>query len=55
MPFGIVSRLAYSVAILLYFIFGSDYGVGYAWSWPEAIQIKGSACHSNGVGLVLVV
>jgi len=31
------------------FGFGSDYG----YAWPGAILIKGSVCHSNGVGLVV--
>jgi len=28
-------------------VLGNDYG----YVWPDTIQIKGSVCHSNGVGL----
>jgi len=27
-------------------------GSDYRYAWPDAIQIKGSVCHSNGVDLV---
>jgi len=28
-------------------------GSNYGYAWTDAIQIKESACHSNGVGLVV--
>jgi len=33
---------------LITLILGNDYGC----TWPDAIQIKGSVCHSNNMDLV---
>jgi len=37
------------VKVTAVFFNGSDYG----YAWPDPIQIKGSVCHSNGMGIVV--
>jgi len=34
-------------ATFVMYTIGSDYG----YAWPDTIQMKGSVCHSKGVGL----
>ena len=35
-------------------LFSKNYkGSNYRYAWPDAIQIKGSVCHSNSVGLMV--